>query len=263
MRMRSLVTLIVAASLGASFTLAQVDPPAAPADGAPPSAEPAAPAPPPAEPDISTKATTHETVAKGTLPALAGRWMILNDLDLAGRTRTVPSFWEITEKNGSPVVVERFVTLPLDLHELVEKRSTAGEKWEPTDEQLAAIRTGWADLPDQMRGVASVKNELWGKDAFIPEIEKEAGTKDAAWVVRQTYQFQPGGQRPVRQVNIFGTLAETAYGFSGNYSGVAVAMAPFPVPIPYNGGFRMIRLDPAPARGLLARLGDLFKGCGR
>lgn len=256
MRIRSLLTLIVVAGLGASFTLAQVDPPAAPA-------EEGAPAQPPAEPDVSTKATTHETVAKGTLPSLAGRWLILNDLDLAGRNRTVPAFWEIAEEDGAPVVVERFVTLPIDLNDMLEKKNGAGEKWEPTDEQLAAIRDGWTGLPDQMRGVASVRNELWGKDAFIAEIEKEAVTKDAEWVVRQTYRFQPGGQRPVRQVNIFGTLAETGYGFSGNYSGVAVAMAPFPVPIPYNGGFRMIRLDAAPARGLLARLGDLFKGCGR
>ena len=259
MRISPLLILSLGVSLGASVTSAQ-DVPSAPPAG---DAAPAAPAEPAAAPDISTKATTHETVAKGTLPSLTGRWMVVNDLDLNGRVRGVPAFWEVTEQDGKPVIVERFVTLPLDLNQDLDQKNAAGEKWEPTDQELQAILAAWDELPDQMRGVASVRNEIWGPDAFIDEIKKEQATKDAEWVVRQVYQFVPGGNRPVRQVNIFGTLAETPRGFSGNYSGVAVAMAPFPVPIQYEGTFRMIRLDAPPARGLFGRIADMFKGCGR
>jgi hypothetical protein len=250
MRTRFLLVLAAAATLGVSPAMAQEAP------ASPPTTAPAA------KPDVSTKATTCETVALGTLPPLAGRWMILNDLDLAGHLRVVPAFWQITEKDGKPVVVERFVALPLDLTKALEKENTAGEKWEPTDDELARLRTEWDDLPDQMRGVAHVKTELWGKDAFTDQIKKE-DVDHAQWVVRQTYEFMPGGNRPVRQVNVFAADATTPRGFSGRYSGVAVAVAPFPIPIPYKGTFRMIRLDPAPATGFLARLAEMFKGCGR
>jgi hypothetical protein len=262
MRMRSLSGLLVLAGLVASLSLAQADPPAGPADAAPAATEAAPPAEP-AAPDISTKATTNETVAEGALPPLAGHWMVLNDLDLAGRPRTVPAFWAITEENGAPVVVERFVTLPVDLSKMLDQKNAAGEKWEPTDEQLATIQAAWDDLPDQMRGVAQVKNELWGQDAFTDQIKKEPATQDADWVVRQTYQFMPGGHRPVRQVNVFAIKEETPRGFAGSYSGAAVAMAPFPVPIPYKGSFRMIRLTATSGGGVLQRIGDWFKGCGR
>lgn len=263
MRMRSLFGLVVLAGLAASLSVAQADPPAAPAGAAPAATEAAPPAEPAAPLDISTKATTNETVALGSLPPLAGHWMVLNDLDLGGRKRTVPAFWAITEEKGAPVVVERFVTLPVDLNKVLEQKNAAGERWEPTDEQLATIRAAWDDLPDQMRGVAHVRNELWGRDAFTDEIKKEAVTKDADWVVRQTYQFMPGGHRPVRQVNVFAVTEETPRGFAGTYSGAAVAMAPFPVPIPYKGSFRMIRLGATSGGGLLQRIGDWFKGCGR
>lgn len=260
--MRSRAALAVALStavLGGVVVMdrvaAQDEPPAAPGADAP--------APPAAKPDVTSKATAHETIAAGSLPDLSGRWLVLNDLDLAGKNRTVASFWEVTERDGDPVVTERFVNLPIALHDALEGRNAAAEKWEPTPDELATLRTSWGDLPDQMRGVAAVRNEIWARDAFIDEIAQEPATKDAEWVVRQTYQFQPGGSRPVRQVNVFGALEATATGWAGTYSGVAVAAAPFPVPIPYNGTFRMIRLDPAPARGLLARLADLFAGCGR
>jgi hypothetical protein len=217
----------------------------------------------PAEPDLSTAATMHETIASGALPPLAGRWLLIDDLDLAGKNRGIAAFWEVTDEGGSPKVVERFVNLPEDLNAQLNRQNEIGEKWEPTEQDLATIRAGWAALPDQMRGVQQVRNEIWAKDAFIDEIKQEEATKDAEWVVRQTYQFAPGGNRPVRQVNILGALEETPTGFRGNYSGVAVAVAPFPVPIPFKGTFRMYRLDPKPVTGFFARLGDLFKGCGR
>lgn len=220
-------------------------------------------APPPAEPDLSSKAATHETVAAGTLPALEGRWMVLSDLELAGQRRTVPAFWEVQETSGAPVITEHFVTLPLELHNALEAKNEASATWEPTAAELATIAAAWHELPDQMRGVATVKNEIWAREAFTDEIKADAKTKDAQWVLRQTYEFVPAGRRPLRQVNIFGAREASDQGFTGMYSGVAVAAAPFPVPIPYNGSFRMIRLDPAPAQGWLERIADMFSGCGR
>jgi hypothetical protein len=247
---RALLVIGLAAGIAAGLAVAQ-------------QAEVEVETPPTTVPDVSTKATRHETVATGRLPELGGRWLVLSDLDLGGRNRTVASFWEVGNEGGAPEIVERFVSLPADMHQALEGKNEAAIKWEPTDEELARIAAAWDELPDQKRGVAAVKNELWGKDAFTDEIKAEEKMKDANWVIRQAYEFVPGGNRPVRQVNIFGVSGANARGFEGVYSGVAVAVAPFPIPIPYNGGFRMVRLDPAPATGLLARIAAMFSGCGR
>ena len=217
----------------------------------------------PAEAALTSDAVTHETIAQGTFPTLGGRWLVVEDLDLNGQNRGIAAFWEFRDDGGQLTLVERFVNLSEGLNAALEAKNAMAEKWEPTEQQLAEIKAGWATLPDQMRGVATVRNELWSEDAFIDEIKQEEATKDAQWVLRQTYAFAPGGNRPVRQVNIFGALEETPSGYRGNYSGVAVAVAPFPIPIPYKGTFRMYRLDPKPATGFLTWLGDMFKGCGR
>ena len=54
-------------------------------------------------------------------------------------------------------------------------------------------------------------------------------------------------------------------GYVGNFSTATIAAAPLPIPIAFSGTFQAYRLRAAPARarGFLARLADLFAGCGR
>ena len=56
--------------------------------------------------------------------------------------------------------------------------------------------------------------------------------------------------------------AEQGDVYSGNYFSVAVAAAPFPVPIKFEGTFRLFPLPPA-APSIWQRLGDVFAGCHR
>jgi hypothetical protein len=208
--------------------------------------------------------TNFETTIQGKASLGPGRWLVLVDLDLGGRRRTIASFWETTQGPGGLELTEFFVDPPPSVKQSLEARMGSGEIWTPTEADLVAVDEGWNRFEDTRRGITSVKSEIWGSDAFDDEIKAEEKTKDAIWVVRQTYEFLPGGSRPVRQVNIYGALAPEGRGFTGNYSAVAVAAAPFPVPIPYSGTFRMFAIGPEPApKGFLARLSDMFAGCGR
>jgi hypothetical protein len=69
--------------------------------------------------------------------------------------------------------------------------------------------------------------------------------------------------RPIKDVFIYGAMAQQPDGWSGNYMSASVAPTPVPVPITLNGTFRIYRLDSAPSRGLLQRFFDMFSGCGR
>jgi hypothetical protein len=249
-----LTATVLVASAIAVPCLAQTAPAPAPA--------PAAPAAAPDAPKAS-KVPPQKTIVHGTAPDLAGRWLILFDLVLGEQRRTVAQIIEIGTKDGKPDIVESFVNLPAALAAEVDEKGSAGEYWQPNAAQLATIDAEWANLADSDRGITHVDNELWGKDAFDDTIKKEPDVKDALWVLRQTYQFVPGGQRPAKHVNVFGALAADGSGWKGNAVGASLALAPFPVPITYKGTFRMLRVgaEPQPA-GWLARLLAMFKGCG-
>jgi hypothetical protein len=91
-------------------------------------------------------------------------------------------------------------------------------------------------------------------------LKKDALTKDALWVLRQSYTFIPGGSRPVNQGNLIAPLRVENGTYSGNYLAVAVAAAPFPVPIKFEGTFRLIPIGRT-GRSWWAWLGDFFAGC--
>jgi hypothetical protein len=81
------------------------------------------------------------------------------------------------------------------------------------------------------------------------------------WVLRQSYVFIPGGNRPTNQANLVAPQKVENGIYSGNYLAVAVAAAPFPVPIKFDGTFQLVPVRSS--RSWWARIGDFFAGCGR
>ena len=241
--------------LGAAAPRAQMAP-------TPPVAQ--APAAAPAAPATSGEVTQSTTV-HGTPVDLSGRWLLLFDMSVNTVRRTMPFFLEFTAKDGKPQLVEHFVNLPPDMAAEVERHNAEQTPWEPTPAQLAMLAASWADLPKSDRAIQSVTSDIWEPSAFSQEERKDIELKDALWVVRETYAFAPGGQRPATQVNVFAGKKQDATGWTGSAVVAQVLAAPFPVPITLNGGFRMLRLGPdaAPPRGLLARILDAFSGCRR
>ena len=104
---------------------------------------------------------------------------------------------------------------------------------------------------------------LWYEDAFDEMLKNEELMQNATFVVQQSGDFRPNEGRPVREVLLWGALEPTPDGYSGNHMSVAVAAAPFPIPISFKGTFRMYRMESVASRGFVARLLDVFAGCGR
>lgn len=260
MRKYCLVLGIAGALASASVETRAQEPAASLTTTTVPAATPTATVPP-AE---ASKTPPQTTIVHGTLPDLRGRWLMMFDLRTdGGYHRNIPSFLDIDTTAGQLEVIEHFVNFPDAMHVEMSQANDAGSLWEPTTEQRAEIARRWAELGDAERGIAKVANELWGKDGFDDAIRKESDVAGAEWVFRQVYSFLPGGQRPVRQVNVYGAMKPDGDGWRGRAVVTVVAAAPFPIPITYKGDFHLIRVgDPLP-RGLLARLLDAFRGCGR
>jgi hypothetical protein len=225
--------------------------------------QPAA-APAPATTPTTLPPLTQSTVVHGNPPDLTGRWLVLFDLQVNAVQRTIPSLLDISTKDGKPEIVEHFVDLPKELTTALDQHNSDKTTWEPTGADLSMLAAQWAALPKAERGVVQVTNDIWEPSAFTDAERQQMEIKESLWVMRQTYAFAPGGQRPVNQVNVFAATGREGSGWRGTAVLAQVASAPFPVPITFRGAFRMLRLEATPpATGLLARILDAFKGCGR
>jgi hypothetical protein len=209
-------------------------------------------------------AVSQQSESLGTPPDLTGRWFVLADLSLpADRHLNVPHFWDVKTVDGKFAVDDRQVGLPPEQKAAMAAANEKHVAWVPAAADLEAIRDQWATLPAEDRGIASLEHRIVGKDAFDEMLKEEQLMQDADWVIQQSGDFRPNEGRPVREVLIWGGLEQTPDGFTGNHMSVAVAAAPFPIPISFKGTFRMYRMESLPQRGFLARLFDVFAGCGR
>jgi len=250
MSIRSLLCamLLVCAAIGARAQMAPT----------PPIAQAPAAAAPATRGELSQTTTVH-----GTPVDLSGRWLVLFDMTVTAVHRTMPFFLEIRSKDGKPEVVEHFVNLPPDMASALDKHNMAQTRWEPTAAELGTIAATWDDLPKPDRGILQVSSDLWEPSAFTETERNDPEMQGALWVIRETYAFRGGGQRPSSQINVFVGTARAGTGWTGDAVVAQVIAAPFPVPISLHGTFRMLRLEPAPPRGFLQRVLDAFSGCRR
>jgi hypothetical protein len=204
----------------------------------------------------------QETVVHGTPPALEGRWLAVTHVDAKGKTRTTVRFWDVASSAGGLTLTERFVSLPAAQQAALDEANAKGVAWDPSAAALGAVAADWDRLPSHDENVASVSNEIFSPEAFGKDITSEESMKHGLWVVRRILVFRPDGAA-LRQHDAFGALQTLPDGFAGNYWTTTVVRGPFLIPISFKGTFRLSRVEAAPARGWLARILDLFSGCGR
>jgi hypothetical protein len=258
MRRIAAVAVVLAVALASR---GRSDDAAAPSTTVPPAGAtpPATTEPTPTNP----AAIEHETTVEGTVPDLEGRWLLLATLAVGQSTpRLMVSGIDVTRKDGKLDVRERHLVLPPEQNAALTQGNETGKIWDPTPADLDAIRKAWDTMQVENRGITGMTHELTGRDAFDDVLKGDAITKDALWVVRQGYVFEPGGGRPMRQGNLWAVTKEENGVYSGSYVAVALAAAPFPIPIRFDGTFKLVPLGP-PERSLWSRVADVFAGCNR
>jgi hypothetical protein len=222
--------------------------------------------PPPATTTSTTvpPPPTQTTTVDGTAPAIEGRWLVIASVGIGkSPKRLVPSVLDVTTKDGKLEILERHVVLPPAQNQALQRgNDELGGVWAPGPTDVAAIAAAWDTLEPEGRGIESIEHQVTGRDAFDDVLKKDESTEAALWVLRQSYVFHAGGNRPVNQANLMAPLKFENGIYTGNYVAVAVAAAPFPVPIKFDGSFQMIPVERS-APSFWARLGDFFAGCNR
>lgn len=213
--------------------------------------------------DAAVRPTLQKTTVRGEAPPLAGRWLALGIVNLpSGTHRNVPALWEVVGSGKDLVLNVRIADLPEAQKKAADGASDAEKIWEPTRSDLDAILAAWDTLPPQAVRTETVETDISSHDAFDDAAKAEAATKDAVWLVKQTFNLDAAAAPVIRQAALYAALAHPAgaWEWEGNYTYVILAAAPFPIPITLTGTFRLYRLDSGPP-GFLTRILDAFKGC--
>ena len=226
----------------------------------------AAPADEPAAPSGAEAAgPKYTTKVQGTVPDLTGRWLVVTQVKPPGSSMvfTVAQPWEVTTGDGKPHVVVRFVKLTPELEGQLTAANKETRAWEPSPAQLQDVRDAWSSLPPNDRGADTVETILMGRDSFLDAVKTDPEMKDAQFLVQININYNPGAQRPMRDVLLYGVTGPEGTGYRGNYASATIAAAPVPIPIALKGTFHLYRLDDAHGPGLLQRILGMFAGCGR
>ena len=208
----------------------------------------------------------QEVVSGGTLPDdLLGRWLVVGWIGIhdTDKSKTTTSLWEVTREDAQIVFREAYREMPPRLTAVITEANADDKAWRPTPEDLTEIGNSWDKLKERDPQLATVRDEIYGKDGFDRDFKNEAQTKDSIWAARQTGQFRHSAAPTVKSINVFGATEARDGGYAGNYTAATIAAAPFPIPIKLEGKFQMYRVGgvpEAPKRGFLA---SLFSGCGK
>lgn len=213
-------------------------------------------------------APTQRTVTRGSLPSdLAGRWLGLRWTIFAREqgddlVRTVPDFWVISHEGGGFTLTARFVVLPAAQKQALDAANKANRGWKPTEADLREIAAGWDDLPLSSAPLPeTVETEMLAPESFDDALRNEVETSGALWAVRQQQIFPKRAIATAEEARVYGLTVREGNGYRGRFSIGVTAMAPLPLPLAFSGEFGLYRMDP-PARSLVKRLLDLFRGCG-
>ena len=214
----------------------------------------------------ATEPPPQDTKVLGTPPDLVGRWLAVGWIAKADKekTITVAAPWEISRRDGRLELKELYVELPQALRDALEKANANEQPWKPSPAEIDGLDAAWDHLEFRDPRYAACHHEIAGPDGFPEEVKKEERSKDAILVIRQRLDAAPSAVPLIRQVQVWAATARADGGYTGNYDVASLAAVPFPVPIQFKGTFRIYPVAKAPSEaGLLARLLDVFRGCGR
>jgi hypothetical protein len=185
---------------------------------------PAAPADQPQE----QLPTPYTTTVQGTVPDLAGRWLVVGYVGLQkneGPAFPISLGWNITQSHGKLNVVSRYGGLPPGAKAAFDAAVSQEAPWEPTEEQLHELRDGCDTVAPDRPPIASIETAIGGPDAPGDLVKTDPTIADALFTIAMVINYTPG-QRVTKDVMLFAAKEPAGDGYRGSYAGVTVANSP-------------------------------------
>jgi hypothetical protein len=139
------------------------------------------------------------------------------------------------------------VDLPKDIQDDIDKANKANEAWEPTDKELATLKSGWKGLkPREKSEYSKIDWKVVEGKYMDTGMQQDEKTKDAKFVISGDATLIASPGQANRSILIYGIRKTSDKVIEGGHVRAIMTSAPFPIPIDMKGSFKMYRLTDVP-----------------
>jgi hypothetical protein len=210
----------------------------------------------------------ESTQVDGTLPSdLRGVWLLVPVVEFPQGKHPLARIYEIDGEPTAPQIHLIAKDLPGRFNEELHTAQTEQRGWEPSAADLRELARRWDALVPPADEVHTIRYRVAGPDAYDEALKTDASTAGSRFAIVVTEMYNPKPNHATQSIFSYGAREIGADLISGSHVQGTVAAAPFPIPLSFNGSFRMYRLAPAErdwrwrAWRVITGLADSLRGC--
>lgn len=139
------------------------------------------------------------------------------------------------------------VELPKAIQDTIDKANKDEVKWEPTEKDLATLKSSWTKLKPRAKSEYSrIQWKVLENKYLEGGMLQDEKTKNAKFVISGDAALIAAPGQANRNIIIYGADTVTERKIEGGHVRAIMTAAPFPIPIDMKGGFMMFRLTDPP-----------------
>ena len=139
------------------------------------------------------------------------------------------------------------VDMPKAIQEQIDKTNKAEKPWQPTDKDLALLKSSWKTLKPRAKTEYSRIQWKVLQDKYLEGgLLQDDYTKNAKFVISGDASLISSPGQANRSILIYGANTIGDGVIEGGHVRAIMTAAPFPIPIDMKGAFKMYRLTDAP-----------------
>lgn len=159
-----------------------------------------------------------------------------------------PPGYDPTMHEGDSVEVFLLdVPMPESIDEAFQGAQKTEQPFEPTDKQLALLRSSWQRLePRKESEYGRIEWKAIEAKYFDQGMQADPNVQGAKFVISGTQSMAPRPGQPNQNIVVYGVRDVAEERMTGGHVRAMMATAPFPVPIEFKGTFVMFRVADLP-----------------
>ncbi len=151
------------------------------------------------------------------------------------------------DKHDEVTVKLADVELPKAVQDSIDKANRDEVKWEPTEKDLATLKSSWKTLKPRAKSEYSrIQWKVLENKYLEGGMLQDERTKNAKFVISGDAALIATPGQANRNIIIYGADTVTEREIEGGHVRAIMTAAPFPIPIDMKGGFKMFRLTNPP-----------------
>jgi hypothetical protein len=139
------------------------------------------------------------------------------------------------------------VQMPKTVDDAFQAAQKAEEPYEPSDKELALLRSSWQTLtPVKETEYSRIEWKVTAAEHYDQGHQIDPSVQGSTFAISGTQSMVPRPGQPNKNIVVYGVREASDKVMSGGHVRAMMATAPFPIPIELKGDFKMIKVADLP-----------------